>query len=65
MWLGAHPNLPSSVKINGVDVPLDLLIDAAPEQTVGALQGQLPYLFKVLLGSDLEFPYVCFNHPRK
>lgn len=53
LWIGAHRDLPSIAWVDGDSVPLDHLIDAAPEVLLGkdvaaGFDGKLPFLFKVL-----------------
>jgi mannose-6-phosphate isomerase len=66
LWMGAHPDLPSTVEIGGSQTPLSDLIRRLPELTLGrtvaARFGELPYLFKVLSASD---PLSIQVHPAK
>lgn len=53
LWMGAHPNAPSSVLINGKWKSLDKVIEADPEcilgkHVAGNFDNKLPFLFKVL-----------------
>ncbi|HEY3266484.1 MAG TPA: mannose-6-phosphate isomerase, class I [Armatimonadota bacterium] len=53
LWIGANTGAPSIVDIGGQTAPLDKLVDAAPEASLGAsiahrFSNRLPYLFKVL-----------------
>eukprot|EP00746_Dinoflagellata_sp_MGD_P087593 gnl/MRDRNA2_/MRDRNA2_34728_c0_seq1.p1 gnl/MRDRNA2_/MRDRNA2_34728_c0~~gnl/MRDRNA2_/MRDRNA2_34728_c0_seq1.p1 ORF type:complete len:765 (+),score=156.11 gnl/MRDRNA2_/MRDRNA2_34728_c0_seq1:94-2388(+) len=50
MWMGTHPNGPSSVLVEGASVALKELISQDPAHWLGddAPRGDLPYLFKVL-----------------
>jgi mannose-6-phosphate isomerase len=53
LWLGAHPAAPATAWPNGVGVPLDRLVAAAPaailgERSVVRFGPALPYLLKVL-----------------
>jgi len=53
LWIGAHPQAPSTARIEGVSVTLDRLISEAVEEILGPeaarrFAGRLPYLFKVL-----------------
>ena len=53
MWIGAHPVRPSRAQLDGTEVPLPALIDAAPSPVLGdaALRRfgpRLPFLLKVL-----------------
>ena len=64
LWMGAHPDLPSEVELDGKRVPLDRLIELFPEQILGPgiAEATLPYLFKVLsAGSPLSIQV----HPSK
>jgi mannose-6-phosphate isomerase len=53
LWMGAHPNAPSQVAIDGAQVSLRQLIAQHPREILGQavaerFSGQLPFLFKVL-----------------
>jgi mannose-6-phosphate isomerase len=53
LWMGAHPNAPSHVVLDGERVSLRQLIDQHPREILGQpvverFSGQLPFLFKVL-----------------
>lgn len=53
LWMGAHPDDPSTVDVDGQDVPLDALVDKDPVAVLGArdaqrFDGRLPFLLKVL-----------------
>lgn len=53
LWMGAHPNAPSTVTRDGRELQLDQLIGADPERLLGArtaqrFDGRLPFLLKVL-----------------
>lgn len=53
LWLGGHRSAPSSARIDGIDVGLDVLAREAPVQTLGHRVAEqfgprLPYLLKVL-----------------
>lgn len=53
LWAGAHPDLPSQAIIDGVRVPLDLLLHEAATETLGQtissrFRGELPFLMKIL-----------------
>jgi mannose-6-phosphate isomerase len=57
LWLGAHPNAPSQVEVDGVWVNLREFIAAHPEALLGAqvreaYGDQLPFLFKVLSAAE-------------
>jgi len=66
LWMGAHPDLPSTVTIDGVQTPLSDLIQHSPEKMLGKPVadrfGALPYLFKVLSAGD---PLSIQVHPAK
>jgi mannose-6-phosphate isomerase len=65
-WLGAHESASAEVQDNGQVVPLNELISANPEQTLGApvlnTFGRLPYLLKILDVKDMLSIQV---HPSK
>ena len=53
LWMGAHPNAPSQVVVDGSQVSLRQLIAQYPREILGQaiaerFSGQLPFLFKVL-----------------
>jgi mannose-6-phosphate isomerase len=53
LWMGAHPNAPSHVVLDGVQVSLRQLIAQYPREILGQavakrFSGRLPFLFKVL-----------------
>jgi mannose-6-phosphate isomerase len=53
LWLGAHPTAPATAWPDGVGVPLDRLVSAAPaavlgDRAVARFGPALPYLLKVL-----------------
>jgi mannose-6-phosphate isomerase len=53
LWMGAHPNAPSQVVINGAPVSLRQLIAQHPREILGEavaikFSSELPFLFKVL-----------------
>jgi mannose-6-phosphate isomerase len=53
LWMGAHPNAPSQVVVDGAQVSLRQLIAQYPREILGQavaekFSGQLPFLFKVL-----------------
>ncbi len=65
LWMGAHPDLPSSVRLDGATRPLDELIAACPDALLGAgdaarFRGELPFLFKVL---SAAMPLSIQAHP--
>lgn len=63
-WLGAHPQDPAEVLMDGRWQPLDQLIAAEPEKWLGQgtsqTFGQLPYLMKIL---DVAQPLSIQVHP--
>jgi len=67
LWVGAHPDLPSQAIVDGVRVPLDLLMrDAAREMMGRALasefHGELPFLMKILAAGK---PLSIQAHPNR
>ncbi|HXI58051.1 MAG TPA: mannose-6-phosphate isomerase, class I [Polyangia bacterium] len=65
LWLGAHPQLPSTVSIAGASINMIELIAAAPEAVLGApavrrFGPQLPFLMKVLAAAQ---PLSIQAHP--
>jgi mannose-6-phosphate isomerase class I len=67
LWIGAHPNAPSTTEVEGLTVPLDKLLQAAPEAILGPaaasrFAGRLPYLLKVL---DARTMLSIQAHPTK
>jgi mannose-6-phosphate isomerase len=53
LWMGAHPNAPSQVVVDGAQVSLRQLVAQYPREILGQavaerFSGQLPFLFKVL-----------------
>ena len=52
MWIGAHPQAPSRLRLDDLEIPLDGFIAGNPEATLGLgsslYGGQLPFLLKVL-----------------
>ena len=53
LWMGAHPNAPSQVVVDGEQVSLRQLIARYPREILGEavaerFSGELPFLFKVL-----------------
>jgi len=53
LWIGAHPLAPATAELDGVEVPLNRLLELAPEAVVGPILAKrpgaaLPYLLKVL-----------------
>ena len=52
LWMGAHPLLPSSVVVGGVERDLPGVLDASGREVLGAgvasLYGTLPYLIKII-----------------
>lgn len=65
-WMGAHPSAPSVITTGNGAVPLNELIQQAPEEMVGPQVWQqfkeLPYLFKILDVKDMLSIQV---HPTK
>ena len=67
LWMGAHPQAPSSVYEQGQWQPLNKLIAQNPEDLLGSevsarFSGELPFLFKVLAA---EKPLSIQAHPDK
>jgi mannose-6-phosphate isomerase len=67
LWIGAHHELPATAELDGVPVPLDRLIAAAPAALLGAeaaarFGGELPFLFKVLSAAT---PLSIQAHPNR
>jgi mannose-6-phosphate isomerase len=67
LWMGAHPDLPAKVVIQGQVIPLHRLIDGAAETVLGQetaerFHRQLPFLFKVL---SARKPLSIQAHPSK
>ena len=67
LWMGAHPDLPSEVILDGKRRRLDELIDASAEAMLGPsvareFQNRLPYLAKVL---SAALPLSVQVHPSK
>lgn len=67
LWLGAHPDLPSTIEVNGKPALLNEFFAAAAEENLGPavareFGGQLPYLFKVLSAAA---PLSIQTHPSK
>jgi mannose-6-phosphate isomerase len=57
LWMGAHPKAPSSVVVNGHDIPLDQWIAAHAQELLGqavaaSFANTLPFLFKVLAAGE-------------
>jgi len=53
LWIGAHPLAPATVRIEGVDFPIDRLLARASDQLLGPeasgrFAATLPYLLKIL-----------------
>ena len=66
-WMGAHPDLPCDVELNGGLVPLDEWIRSHPETILGhpvakAFGNRLPFLFKLLAAAK---PLSIQVHPSK
>jgi len=67
LWMGAHPNAPSKIRINGDWISLDRVISENPDATIGNIVRQkfgdtLPFLFKALAA---EKPLSIQAHPDK
>lgn len=66
LWLGAHPDLPSTVELGAESAGLDALIGCCPERVLGRQAarryGELPYLLKVL---SAAVPLSIQAHPTK
>jgi len=57
LWMGAHPDLPSEIRLEEDWHPLDALIAASPDAVLGpavsaTFQGKLPFLFKLLAAAE-------------
>ena len=57
LWMGAHPKAPSTINVNGVDEPLDKMIEKFPHEILGReaaekYKGKFPFLFKVLSAGE-------------
>lgn len=58
LWMGAHPNAPSRVLVDGRAIPLPEWVAAAPEAVLGAevardFAATFPFLFKVLSAAEV------------
>jgi len=67
LWVGAHPDLPSTATIGGTDVTLNVLIEGAAAQLLGEevarrFGPRLPFLMKVLSSRK---PLSIQAHPSK
>jgi mannose-6-phosphate isomerase len=67
LWMGAHPDLPSEVSLDGSWHPLDKVIAHSPEIILGssvkeAFQEKLPFLLKLLAAAH---PLSIQVHPTK
>ncbi len=64
LWLGAHPNAPSSVNVDGRWVPITQLLEKSPDDILGSASvnadNQFPFLFKVLAAAK---PLSIQAHP--
>lgn len=65
LWAGAHPDRPSQAIIDGVRVPLDLLVRDAAREILGQalsnrFNGELPFLIKILAAAK---PLSIQAHP--
>lgn len=57
LWMGAHSKAPSTINVDGVDEPLDKMIEKFPQEILGKeaaekYKGKLPFLFKVLSAGE-------------
>jgi mannose-6-phosphate isomerase class I len=67
LWAGAHPDLPSLGIVDGVRVPLDLLMRDAAREILGPsiaprFHGELPFLMKILAAGS---PLSIQAHPNR
>lgn len=67
LWMGAHPKLPSSIKVEGHDIKLNDFIALQPimmlgKKTAKCFAERLPFLFKVL---SAKTPLSIQSHPSK
>ena len=67
LWAGAHPDLPSRAIVDGVPVPLDLLLRETAREILGPalvarFQGELPFLLKILAAAE---PLSIQAHPNR
>lgn len=67
LWAGTHPDLPSQGIVDGVRVPLDLLLRHAAREILGPttasrFHGELPFLMKILAASK---PLSIQAHPNR
>ncbi|MEM9610693.1 MAG: mannose-6-phosphate isomerase, class I [Actinomycetota bacterium] len=64
LWVGAHPVLPSTVEVEGEELPLDVFVERHAEVVLGAgivdRFGRLPYLAKILAAAQ---PLSLQAHP--
>lgn len=67
LWAGAHPDLPAQAVVDGVRVPLDLLMQSAAKEILGPdlaerFDGELPFLLKILAAAK---PLSIQAHPNR
>jgi len=66
MWLGAHPNSPSTISVKGKQLNLNSFLEANPQHLSGSVadqkQTQLPFLLKILAAGQ---PLSIQVHPDK
>jgi mannose-6-phosphate isomerase class I len=67
LWMGAHPDLPSKIEVNGGQIALNEFVMASAEEILGPavtreFEGQLPYLLKILSAGA---PLSIQTHPSK
>ena len=67
LWMGAHPKGPATANVAGIEIPLNLLIEEAPDKILGSTAsahfgGRLSYLLKVL---DVAKMLSIQAHPTK
>jgi mannose-6-phosphate isomerase class I len=67
LWAGAHPDLPAQAIVEGVRVPLDLLMRDAAKEILGTalaarFDGELPFLLKILAAAK---PLSIQAHPNR
>ena len=66
LWMGAHPQSPSTLQVNGLPISLHSVIEQSPDIILGPLAakkfGRLPYLFKIL---DVAAMLSIQSHPNR
>ncbi len=67
LWIGAHPKAPSSVVMDGDEVPLAVFIGRSPDDVLGhaaaeKFSSRLPFLLKILSAAE---PLSIQAHPNK